>query len=121
MTARGRLGWQTAMIWPQIWEQMEGAPCVLEGFIPFTTEISVIAARGMGGQTACFDVGENLHEAGILRTTTVPATVPRAHQMDAVLMAGQILNALSYIGVMGIEFFVDRFWPYHQRNRAKGA
>ena len=66
----------------------------------------MIAARGMGGQTACFDVGENLHEAGILRTTTVPATVPRSRQMDAVLMAGQILNALDYIGVMGIEFFV---------------
>ncbi len=85
---------------------MAGAPAVLEGFITFSKEISVIAARASDGQVTCFDPGENVHEAGILRTTTVPATVPASLKMDAVLLAGRILNALNYVGVMGVELFV---------------
>ena len=90
----------------QVWEQMNGAPSVLEGLVPFSTEISVIAARGADGAVACFDPGENLHEDGILRTTTVPASVPARLKTDAIILAGQILNALDYVGVMGIELFV---------------
>lgn len=90
----------------QIYGQMSGAPCILEGLVPFSTEISVIAARGMDGKIACFDPGENLHEDGILRRTTVPAAVPRRLLTDAVLVAGRIVNALDYVGVMGIELFV---------------
>lgn len=85
---------------------MAGAPAVLEGFINFTAEMSVIAARSPSGDVACFDPGENVHESGILRTTTVPARVPAALRMDAVLIAGRILNALDYVGVMGVELFV---------------
>ncbi|MEQ5869545.1 5-(carboxyamino)imidazole ribonucleotide synthase [Sagittula sp. NFXS13] len=85
---------------------MNGAPAVLEGFVDFSLEISVIAARSQDGQVAAFDPGENVHEGGILRTTTVPAKVPARLQTDAVLMAGQILNALDYVGVMGLELFV---------------
>ena len=66
----------------------------------------VIAARGVTGEVACFDPGENVHEAGILRTTTVPARLTQAQRMDAVLLAGRILNALDYVGVMGVELFV---------------
>ncbi|GAA4220703.1 5-(carboxyamino)imidazole ribonucleotide synthase [Sagittula marina] len=85
---------------------MKGAPAVLEGFVDFSLEISVIAARSQDGQVSAFDPGENVHEGGILRTTTVPAKVPARLQTDAVLMAGQILNALDYVGVMGLELFV---------------
>ncbi len=87
-------------------EAMQGAAAVLEGFIDFSTEISVIAARGMDGQVACFDPGENLHEGGILRRTTVPAPIPARLRTDAVLLAAQILNALDYVGVLGVELFV---------------
>lgn len=85
---------------------MAGAPSVLEGFVDFTTEVSVIAARGLNGDVACFDPGENVHLNGILHSTTVPARLSAAQQMDAVLLAAKILNALDYVGVLGVELFV---------------
>ncbi len=85
---------------------MRGAPSVLEGFVTFSHEVSVIAARGATGEVACFDPGENVHKNGILDTTTVPARLTGAQRTDAILIAGQILNALDYIGVMGVELFV---------------
>ena len=84
-------------------------PAILEGFIDFTTEISVIAARGLDGAVACYDPGENVHRDGILRTTTVPAGVPPSVATDAILLAGRILNALDYVGVLGVELFVTRY------------
>ncbi|AHD00148.1 5-(carboxyamino)imidazole ribonucleotide synthase [Leisingera methylohalidivorans] len=85
---------------------MAGAPSVLEGFVTFSHEVSVIAARGVNGEIACFDPGENVHRDGILHTTTVPARLSKSQRMDAVLMAGKILNALDYVGVLGVELFV---------------
>lgn len=85
---------------------MQGAPAVLEGFVNFTCEISVIAARSIDGRVAAFDPGENVHRDGILHTTTLPAKVPSRLLTDAVLAAGKILNALNYVGVLGVEFFV---------------
>ncbi|MEM7438296.1 MAG: 5-(carboxyamino)imidazole ribonucleotide synthase [Pseudomonadota bacterium] len=90
----------------QAWAQLDQAPSVLEGFVDFSKEISVIGARSQDGQVVCFDPGENVHRDGILHTTTVPAVVPRNLTTDAVLLAGRILNALDYVGVMGLELFV---------------
>ena len=87
---------------------MAGAPAILEGFVDFSCEISVIAARGLDGSVACYDPGRNDHEAGILRRTTVPAGVPQSVATDAVLAASRILTALDYVGVMGVELFVTR-------------
>ncbi len=85
---------------------MAGAPSILEGFVDFSHEVSVIAARGLDGQVACFDPGENVHRDGILHTTTIPARLSPAQRTDAVLLAANILNALDYVGVMGVELFV---------------
>ncbi|WP_424965473.1 5-(carboxyamino)imidazole ribonucleotide synthase [Dinoroseobacter sp. S375] len=87
-------------------EAMAGAPAILEGFVNFSHEVSVIAARGQDGAVACYDPGENVHRDGILATTTVPARLRQSQRMDAVILAGQILNALDYVGVMGVELFV---------------
>ncbi|MEQ8291098.1 MAG: 5-(carboxyamino)imidazole ribonucleotide synthase [Roseovarius sp.] len=87
-------------------EDMAGQPAILEGFVNFSHEVSVIGARGLDGSVACFDPGENVHEGGILRTTTVPARLSTKQRTDAVLLAGQILNKLDYVGVMGVELFV---------------
>lgn len=87
-------------------DDVNGAPSVLEGFVEFTSEISIIVARNVEGEVACFDPAQNVHEGGILRTSTVPAPVPQRLIMDGVLLAGQIVRALDYIGVMGVELFV---------------
>ncbi|WBU52505.1 5-(carboxyamino)imidazole ribonucleotide synthase [Paracoccus sp. SCSIO 75233] len=85
-----------------------GAPSVLEGFVDFFAEISVIVARAADGAVAAFDPGLNVHEGGILRTTTVPCGLPQSLLTDAVLMAAKIAGALDYVGVMGVELFVTR-------------
>ena len=85
---------------------MVGAACVLEGFIAFTHEVSVIAARGLDGAVACYDPGENVHRDGILHTTTLPARLTPGQRSDAILLAARILTALDYVGVMGVELFV---------------
>ena len=91
---------------PTAFEALQDAPAILEGMVEFQREVSVIGARGMDGQVACFDPGENVHRDVILRTTTVPATLSAAQRTDAVLLTGKILNALDYVGVMGVELFV---------------
>lgn len=84
----------------------QGAPLIAEGFVDFTSEISVIAARGRDGAVAAYDPGQNLHQDGILATTTVPAPVPARLKTDAVLIASKILQNLDYTGVLGVELFV---------------
>ena len=83
-----------------------GAPSVLEGFVDFSAEISVIVARATDGQVAAYDPGLNVHRDGILRTTTIPCGLPAKITTDAVLIASRIVNALDYVGVMGVELFV---------------
>lgn len=90
------------------WAAVGGQPAVLEGLIEFEREISVVAVRGIDGAVAAFDPGENLHRDGILHTTTVPAAISAGQGQDAVLLAGRILNALDYVGVIGVEMFVTR-------------
>lgn len=87
---------------------MNGAEAILEGFVSFEREISVIAARGLDGAVACYDPGENLHVDGILRQTVVPAPLPASLRSDAVLMAARVMTALDYVGVLGLEVFVTR-------------
>ena len=103
---KGQARIKTAADAPKALDAMVGAPAILEGFVDFAFEVSVIGARAANGQVACFDPGENVHEGGILRTTTVPSRLNAAQRQDAVLIAGRILNALDYIGVMGLELFV---------------
>ncbi len=102
---KGQVRISTATEAPDALSELNGAPAILEGFVEFDREISVIAARGADGATVAFDPGENYHEKGILRRTQVPATVSRAAAQDAVLIAARILGALEYVGVVGVELF----------------
>jgi 5-(carboxyamino)imidazole ribonucleotide synthase len=88
------------------WASMQGAASVLEGYVSFSHEVSVIAARSLHGAVACFDPGENVHRGGILHCTTVPARLSPGQRSDAILIAARILNALEYVGVLGVELFV---------------
>ena len=103
---KGQMRLKQASDMPAAWQAMAGSVSVLEGFIDFSHEVSVIAARASDGQVACFDPGENVHRDGILHTTTVPANLTTSQRMDAVLIAAKILNTLNYVGVMGVELFV---------------
>jgi 5-(carboxyamino)imidazole ribonucleotide synthase len=82
-----------------------GAPAILEAWAPFVRELSVVAARGGDGAFAAYDPGENVHEGGILRRTTVPGGVDAATAARAVAAARTILEGLDHVGVMGVELF----------------
>lgn len=84
-----------------------GAPAILEGFVDFDLEISVIAARGLDGSISAYDPGHNVHVDGILRTTTIPSGASPEVTASAVRAATTILESLDYVGVLGVEFFVD--------------
>ncbi|MEO1563601.1 MAG: 5-(carboxyamino)imidazole ribonucleotide synthase [Pseudomonadota bacterium] len=90
----------------QAWSDLNRAPSVLEALVPFTSEISVIGARSSDGQVICYDPGENTHRNGILHETVVPAQITSTQKTNAVLATAKVLNALEYVGVMGVEFFV---------------
>ncbi|MHB0951433.1 MAG: 5-(carboxyamino)imidazole ribonucleotide synthase [Allorhizobium sp.] len=87
-------------------EALGGVPLILESFVPFEREISIIAARGMDGTVACYDPAENVHRGGILDTSTVPARIAPGTADAAREAATRLLDALAYVGVVGIEFFV---------------
>jgi len=103
---KGQIRIKDAADCDRIWAEMADAPSVLEGFVEFSREVSVIGARGLDGAVACFDPGENVHKDGILATTTVPATLSQSERTDAIILTGRILNALDYVGVLGVELFV---------------
>ncbi|NVJ99750.1 MAG: 5-(carboxyamino)imidazole ribonucleotide synthase [Alphaproteobacteria bacterium] len=85
----------------------KGAPSILEGFVNFDREISVVVARSASGDVAAFPVGENVHTNHILDTTTVPAQISEVIEAKAKVMATRIANALEYVGVMAVEMFVS--------------
>jgi 5-(carboxyamino)imidazole ribonucleotide synthase len=90
------------------YETLRPKPLVLEQFVEFEREISVIVARGAGGDTVAYDPAENVHRDHVLKTSTVPAAVARRTARQATELATQIATALGYIGVLGVEFFVLR-------------
>ena len=92
----------------EIWKNLGEKALILEGFINFSSEFSVIGSRSKDGQISCFDPGENVHKDGILRTTTVPAHLTNQQKTEAVLITAKILETLKYVGVIGIEFFLEK-------------
>ncbi len=80
-------------------------PAILEARVPFVRELSVIAARGRAGEVACYPAGENRHEAGVLRRTLAPARVSAETRAAAEAIARRALEALDYVGVIGVELF----------------
>jgi 5-(carboxyamino)imidazole ribonucleotide synthase len=90
------------------WRTLRGAPCILEGFVDFEEEVSVVAARTVGGEFAAFDLCANTHSHHILDTTRVPAGVSGEAEREAVAVAARIAEALDYVGVLAVEMFLVR-------------
>jgi 5-(carboxyamino)imidazole ribonucleotide synthase len=94
------------------WAAMDGAPCILEGFVAFDAEFSVILARGEDGAVRFWDSPANVHEHGILATSTVPAGgIVAAQEAEARAMAARVADALDYVGVLALEFFAGADGP----------
>jgi 5-(carboxyamino)imidazole ribonucleotide synthase len=90
----------------KIWEDLATKSAILEAFVPFAREISVIAARSVDGRVECFDVTENEHSDHILKISRAPADIPDALAAQARAIAERIASALDYIGVLAVEMFV---------------
>jgi 5-(carboxyamino)imidazole ribonucleotide synthase len=88
------------------WTSLGTKSAILEAFVPFEREISVIAARSADGQVECFDVTENEHRDHILKVSRAPASIPDGLADDARRIASQIASALDYVGVLAVEMFV---------------
>jgi 5-(carboxyamino)imidazole ribonucleotide synthase len=83
-----------------------GVATILEGLVNFTKEVSVVAARGMDGSFAAYDVCENIHANHILSTSIAPARINGDCAAEAIACARKIADALDYVGVIGVEMFV---------------
>jgi len=85
---------------------LSGAPSILEAFIPFEREISVILARGADGAVAAYDPPDNTHENGVLRRSRFPSQTPALVQAEALASAARLAEALGHVGVLALEFFL---------------
>ena len=88
------------------WTAVAAQPAILEAFVPFTHEVSVVAARGVDGSFANYGVMENIHAKHILDLSIVPARVPLAVAAKAAALAEELMDALDVVGVLCVEYFV---------------
>jgi 5-(carboxyamino)imidazole ribonucleotide synthase len=90
----------------KIWAAFEAPRAVLEAWVPFEKELSVMAARGADGVTVTYDPAENRHRHHILDVSIVPARVSPAVALEAAAIARRVAEALDYRGILGVEFFL---------------
>jgi 5-(carboxyamino)imidazole ribonucleotide synthase len=91
------------------WAVMRDQPSILEAFVNFQSEVSVVAARGLDGEFRAFDVTENEHRNHILHRSLAPARIKPAAAAEAIAIAEKIAARLDYVGVFAIEFFALDF------------
>ena len=93
-----------AHAWSRLHSSAHPVPCILEGFVPFDAEVSLIAARNHRGDEVFYPLTENVHSHGILRLSRAPAR-PEL-QPQAELYLKQLVEQLDYVGVLAVEFFL---------------
>jgi len=88
------------------WEKLGGVPLILEAFVPFERELSILAVRSKSGEKRFYPLVENHHAEGILRLSLAPAPDwSQQLQTDAEKYASKILDKLGYVGVLALELF----------------
>jgi len=90
------------------WETLGGQECVLEAWVPFEREVSLVAVRGADGDFVHYGLIENQHSRHILDTSICPARVSPALEAEAAQIARAVLEQLNVVGVLCVEFFVTR-------------
>ena len=88
------------------WATLGKMECVLEGFIEFSAEASIIVARSTNGEARCYPLVENIHRDHILHKTIAPASFIDAHQAEATRIAKTLAEALNVVGLLAVELFV---------------
>ena len=97
-----------------MWQEVEtnrggqDVSLVLEGFVDFDKEISVVVARGKDGKMVCFPPSENEHREGMLYKSVAPALISEKLAKNAVKKTKKIAEAVSFVGVMAVEYFVTK-------------
>lgn len=100
---KGQVVLKSAEQLPFAWASMQDAPSIVEGFIPFEREVSIIAVRSPSGETAFYPLSENRHNGGILRVAECRENDPL--QAAAEDYVTRLLEALNYVGVITLELF----------------
>jgi 5-(carboxyamino)imidazole ribonucleotide synthase len=90
------------------WAAVHQRPCIIEEFIPFDREVSIIGARGRDGSCVFYPLTQNEHRAGILRVSRAPAPDSADLQPAAEAALRRVMERLEYVGVLTIEFFVTK-------------
>ncbi len=104
---KGQVQVASAAALASAWHELGGVPCVLERKLPLAFELSIVLARGRDGQVVSFPAQRNLHRGGILAVTEVfEQNVPEAFAQSALAASISIANAMHYVGVLCVEFFV---------------
>jgi 5-(carboxyamino)imidazole ribonucleotide synthase len=93
------------------WGAVRGAPSILEAFVDFQTEFSILLCRGAGGEIVTWPAPANEHEAGVLRRSQVPGFGLDAQAAEAEALAREAAEALDYVGVLALEFFATADGP----------
>lgn len=91
----------------QAWQHFNNEVCIVERFLSLDVEVSVVLARGHGGQSYCFALAENRHRNGVLDVSIAPARISDDLRVQAEQLALTLARQLDYVGVLGVEFFVS--------------
>jgi len=103
---KGQTALRTAEDIESAWTTLGGRPLILEGFVPFDRELSILGVRGRGGELVFYPLVQNVHREGILRVSTAPASgVTRELQQQAEAIATKAMQSLDYVGVLAVELF----------------
>jgi 5-(carboxyamino)imidazole ribonucleotide synthase len=103
---KGQFRLRTAADVDAAWRALGGVPLILEAFVPFEREVSVVAVRGRGGEFRTYPLTQNWHADGILSASLAPAPRTPALEQDAFAFAAKLAAELDYVGVFALELFV---------------
>jgi len=102
---KGQVRVDTGAEVPAAFDSIGRVPATLEAVVAFASEVSVVLVRSATGETRCYDIPQNRHEGGILRSSSVPSGLPEPHQARARELAQRLADALDYVGVLAVELF----------------
>lgn len=90
----------------EVWKKLASSDVIIEGFVPFVKEASLIVARDVMGEALCYPLVENIHKNHILHQTIAPAKLPQQTLKKAEEIAMRIAESLELVGILAVELFV---------------